>query len=71
VQEAKDGARLDAVYCSDLLRAQQTAEPFADALGLALNLNEGLWERPYVDFKGRSGGDPREVSRQIRDLVES
>ncbi|MDR5663250.1 histidine phosphatase family protein, partial [Burkholderia cenocepacia] len=40
-REAHDGARIDAVYSSDLMRAQQTAQPFADALGLPLLLREG------------------------------
>jgi probable phosphoglycerate mutase len=60
LQESKAGARLGAVYCSDLLRAQQTAKPFADALGLTLNLNAGLRERLYGDFQGHSGDEIRE-----------
>ncbi|MFP3711290.1 histidine phosphatase family protein, partial [Paraburkholderia sp. SIMBA_009] len=28
-REAREGQRLDAVYSSDLMRAQQTAQPFA------------------------------------------
>jgi probable phosphoglycerate mutase len=59
LQESTAGARLDAVYCSDLLRAQQTAKPFADALGLPLNLNEGLRERLYGDFQAHSGEEIR------------
>src|SRR5258707_14584191 len=50
--ESKAGARIDAVYSSDLQRAQQTAKPFADALGLSLSLHEGLRERWYGDFQG-------------------
>ena len=42
--EAQRGARLDAIYSSDLQRAQQTAQPVADALGLPLQLREGLRE---------------------------
>ena len=49
---ARDGARIDAVYSSDLMRAQQTARPFADALGLPLLLREGLRERSYGAFQG-------------------
>lgn len=52
LQESQTGARLDAVYSSDLQRARQTAKPFADALGLSLKLNEGLRERWYGDFQG-------------------
>jgi probable phosphoglycerate mutase len=57
--ESQNGARLDAVYSSDLLRAQQTARPFADALGLSLNLNEGLRERWYGDFQGHDSNEIR------------
>jgi 2,3-bisphosphoglycerate-dependent phosphoglycerate mutase len=59
LQESKTDARLDAVYCSDLQRAQQTAKPFADALGLPLKLNEGLRERLYGDFQAHSGEEIR------------
>jgi probable phosphoglycerate mutase len=59
LRESKEGARLDAVYCSDLLRAQQTARPFADALGLSLSLNEGLRERWYGDFQGHDSEEIR------------
>lgn len=59
LRESKEGARLDAVYCSDLLRAQQTAKPFADALGLSLNLNDGLRERWYGDFQGHDSEEIR------------
>ncbi|MDR8079274.1 histidine phosphatase family protein [Burkholderia cenocepacia] len=51
-REARDGARIDAVYSSDLMRAQQTAQPFADVLGLPLLLREGLRERSYGAFQG-------------------
>ena len=59
LRESKAGARLDAVYCSDLLRAQQTAKPFANALGLSLSLNEGLRERWYGDFQGHDSEEIR------------
>jgi len=35
-REAREGQRIDAIYSSDLMRAQQTAQPFADALGLPM-----------------------------------
>ncbi|WP_118182177.1 histidine phosphatase family protein [Paraburkholderia phosphatilytica] len=50
--EAKAGARIDAIYSSDLLRAQQTAQPIADALKLPLQLDAGLRERSYGAFQG-------------------
>ena len=51
-REAHEGQRIDAIYSSDLMRAQQTAQPFADALGLPLQLREGLRERAYGVFQG-------------------
>ncbi|WP_144112085.1 histidine phosphatase family protein [Paraburkholderia sp. BCC1886] len=52
-QEAQDGEmRLDGIYSSDLQRAQQTAQPIADALGLPLQLREALRERSYGAFQG-------------------
>jgi probable phosphoglycerate mutase len=57
--ESKAGATLDAVYTSDLVRAQQTAKPFADALGLSLHLNVGLRERWYGDFQGHDSDEIR------------
>jgi probable phosphoglycerate mutase len=50
--EAAQGKRLDAIYSSDLQRAQQTAQPIATALGLPLQLREGLRERSYGAFEG-------------------
>ncbi|SDH48055.1 histidine phosphatase family protein [Paraburkholderia phenazinium] len=50
--EAQQGGRIDAVYSSDLQRAQQTAQPIAHVLGLPLNLREGLRERSYGAFQG-------------------
>jgi probable phosphoglycerate mutase len=55
--ESQSGARLDAVYSSDLQRARQTAKPFADALELSLNLDEGLRERLYGDFQGHDSAE--------------
>ena len=63
-REAQDGARLDAIYSSDLLRAQQTAQPFADVLGLSLQLKEGLRERNYGAFQGH---DSDEISLRFPD----
>ena len=62
--EAREGSRLDAVYSSDLLRAQQTAQPFADVLGLPLQLNDGLRERNYGAFQGH---DSDEIASRFPD----
>jgi 2,3-bisphosphoglycerate-dependent phosphoglycerate mutase len=65
--------KIDAVYSSDLQRAMQTARPFADALGLDLNLNEGLRERFYGAFQGLDSDEINEkfpaeyVEWQTRD----
>ncbi|SAK40343.1 phosphoglycerate mutase [Caballeronia pedi] len=53
---AREG-RIDAVYSSDLQRAQQTARPFADALGLELRLSERLRERFYGAFQGHDSDE--------------
>jgi 2,3-bisphosphoglycerate-dependent phosphoglycerate mutase len=63
-REAQAGARLDAIYSSDLLRAQQTARPFADVLGLPLQLREGLRERNYGAFQGH---DSDEIALRFPD----
>jgi probable phosphoglycerate mutase len=62
--QAKQGARLDAIYSSDLKRAQQTAQPIADALGLHLHLREGLRERSFGAFQGH---DSEEIAIRFPD----
>ncbi len=56
-REALGGARLDAIYSSDLQRAQQTARPTAAALGLVPHLVEGLRERAYGVFQGHESAE--------------
>ncbi|MGU7783673.1 histidine phosphatase family protein [Burkholderia sp. PU8-34] len=63
-RDARDGARVDAIYSSDLMRAQQTAQPAADALGLPLVLREGLRERAYGIFQGH---DSAEIEARFPD----
>lgn len=73
IRDSEGGARLDAVYSSDLQRAQQTARPFADALGMPLSLSEGLRERSYGAFQGHDSDEINEkfpeeyVEWQTRD----
>lgn len=62
--EAKRGVRLDAIYSSDLQRAQQTAQPVADVLSLPLQLREGLRERSYGAFQGH---DSDEIALRFPD----
>ncbi|TKC91028.1 histidine phosphatase family protein [Trinickia terrae] len=63
-REAKAGGRLDAIYSSDLQRAQQTAQPTAAALGLPLQLEPGLRERAYGVFQGH---DSAEIEARFPD----
>ena len=63
-QEVQSGARLDAIWSSDLLRAQQTAQPIAEAMGLPVQLTEGLRERNYGAFQGH---DSDEIAERFPD----
>ncbi|CAG4887430.1 histidine phosphatase family protein [Paraburkholderia saeva] len=56
-REAAQGARLDAIYSSDLMRAQQTAQPVADALGMQIELRDSLRERSYGAFQGHDSDE--------------
>lgn len=56
---AREG-RLDAVYSSDLQRARQTAQPFADALGLEICVSEGLRERFFGAFQAHDSDEINE-----------
>ncbi|SFI06164.1 probable phosphoglycerate mutase [Collimonas sp. OK307] len=47
-----DGVALDAIFCSDLQRAQQTAAPLAAARSMKLQLAAGLRERCYGALEG-------------------
>ncbi len=49
-----DGARIDALYSSDLLRARQTAAPLADLLGLAARPEVALREQHFGVIDGLS-----------------
>lgn len=63
-REAQAGARLDALYSSDLQRARQTGEPAAAMLGLPLHLSFGLRERAYGVFQGH---DSVEIAARFPD----
>ena len=52
---ADDG--LDAVYSSDLARAQQTAQAVARAAGVDVSLDSGLRERAFGVFEGMTFAD--------------
>jgi len=55
-------APVAALYCSDLTRARQTAEPIAQVLGLPLAVEAGLRERHYGAFEGLT---PVELERDF------
>jgi 2,3-bisphosphoglycerate-dependent phosphoglycerate mutase len=61
---AQAGSRLDAIWSSDLLRAQQTAQPAAEALHLPVQLAPGLRERHYGAFQGH---DSDEIAERFPD----
>lgn len=63
-KEVQSGARIDAIWSSDLLRAQQTAQPIAEALGLPVQLTDGLRERNYGAFQGH---DSDEIAERFPD----
>ena len=62
--EKLNGHSFAAIYSSDLMRARQTAEPIAKALGMEVNIdkrlreiNQGEWEGVLVDdIKARYAG---------------
>ena len=47
------GRRIDAVYASPLSRARETGRPLAEALGIAVDVCEGLKEINYGAYQGR------------------
>ena len=50
--EFKDIAQLDRIFCSPLRRAQQTAQPFAEAFGLDVETDERITEQNLGVFSG-------------------
>jgi len=48
------GDELHAIYASDLSRAHVTAQTLANAAGLAVTAHQGLRERAFGDFQGRT-----------------
>lgn len=54
-----------AIYSSPLLRAIQTAQPLADALGLPVRIHHGLISVDYGEWQGHT---PKEVSTLWPDL---
>ena len=50
--EFKDIAQLDRIFCSPLFRAQQTAQPIAEAFGLDVETDERITEQDLGVFSG-------------------
>jgi broad specificity phosphatase PhoE len=50
--EFKDIAKLDRIFCSPLIRAQQTAQPIAEAFGLDVETDERITEQDLGVFSG-------------------
>jgi broad specificity phosphatase PhoE len=50
--EFKDVAQLDRIFCSPLIRAQQTAQPIAEAFGLNVETDERITEQDLGVFSG-------------------
>jgi broad specificity phosphatase PhoE len=53
-----------AVFCSPLRRSLDTAKPLCAAVGLELQLRNGLREIAYGQWKGKT---PEEVNHQFHD----
>src|SRR5688500_19149042 len=51
---AQSGATLAAIYASPVVRAQQTAGPLAERLGLPIQTADALAEIDYGDWTGRA-----------------
>lgn len=74
VADALKRDRLDAIIASDLGRVRQTVEPLAHATGIAAAFDEGLRERNYGVFEGKTVSElnvemPGEFERyRVREL---
>jgi broad specificity phosphatase PhoE len=53
-----------AVFCSPLRRSVDTAKPLCDAVGLEMQLRDGLKEIAYGQWEGKT---PEEVNHQFHD----
>ena len=61
VGEALKSETITAVYSSDLGRAHETARPIADAAGIPVIPTEGLRERSFGIFEGKTFDEIRET----------
>ncbi len=58
------------IYCSDLLRAKQTAEPLARNMGLPIEFRKELREVNYGDACGKSKAWAKENRLTIKSFAE-
>ena len=65
--EALAGKGIEVVYCSDLLRAQETADTLAKKLGCDVKIVPGLRERDQ--YGELTGMEKREAAKQFPALV--
>jgi probable phosphoglycerate mutase len=61
VGEALAGEPISAIYSSDLGRAHETAQSIADAAGTAVIPDQGLRERSFGMFEGKTVGEIHET----------
>lgn len=71
-----DGSPVERIVASDLSRAQHTAQPLADALGLAVASDARLREVDFGAWEGRTweaveASDPDAMSDWMTDWVET
>ena len=64
--DALDGARIDVVYASTLVRTQQTAAPLSASLGREIQVRDGL--REVSAGRLEMLGDPVSVSTYLRTV---
>ena len=50
----------EAIYCSPMKRARDTATPLSEAVGLPLQIREGIRECNYGDWEGKSKDEVRD-----------
>ena len=69
------GEKFDALYASPLLRARETAAPFAKALGLEVQIEEGIAEydrmsEAYIPIEEVKKSDDPEIQAHWKALAE-
>ena len=68
--EFKNIAKLDRVICSPLLRAQQTAQPIANAFGLQVETDDRIIEQELGIYAGLSYADLDDCPNYMHDRTQ-